>query len=124
MAQKLNYVRKIVVYGSYFKDFKKTLSKNTLSKVYQVFLFIMTMERIPEKFLKAIVSVKGLYEIRVEESGNIYRIFCCMDEGNLVILFNGFQKKSQKTPSGEIERAERLMKEYFDKKNKQKGENS
>ena len=36
-----------------------------------------------------------------------------MDEGNLVILFNGFQKKTQKTPLGEIERAKRLMHEYF-----------
>lgn len=116
MAQKLNYLRKIVVYGNHFKDFKKTLSRNTLSKIYQIFLFIMTMERIPEKYLKAIVSTKGLYEIRVEEGGNIYRIFCCMDEGNLVILLNGFQKKSQKTPPVEIERAKRLMKEYFDKK--------
>jgi phage-related protein len=57
-----------------------------------------------------------LYEIRVEFSSNIFRIFCCFDEGSLVVLFNGFQKKTQKTPPNEIERAERLMKEYFDSK--------
>jgi phage-related protein len=57
-----------------------------------------------------------LYEIRVEYAGNIYRVFCCFDEGALVILFNGFQKKTQKTPVSEIDKAERLMKEYFNNK--------
>ena len=85
------------------------------------FLFIMTLEQVPEKFLKAVVGVHGLFEVRVEEGGNIYRIFCCMDEGNLVILFNGFQKKTQKTPLREIERAKRIMNEYFASKDR-KGE--
>lgn len=57
-----------------------------------------------------------MYEIRIEFAGNIYRIFCCFDKGSLVILFNGFQKKTQKTPSSEIEKADRLMKEYFNDK--------
>ena len=112
------YVRHIVVYANYFKDFKKTLSKETLQKMYQIFIYIMTQEQVPVKFLKAITGVARLYEIRVEEGGNIYRIFCCMDEGCLVILFNGFQKKTQKTPSGEIERAKRIMNEYFAQKKK------
>lgn len=120
MGEKNKYIRQVVVYAHYFKEFKKTLSKKTLAKIYQVFLCIMTMERIPEKYFKAITSVKGLYEIRVEEGGNIYRIFCCLDEGNLVLLFNGFQKKTQKTPIEEIERATRIMKEYFENKEKKK----
>lgn len=74
--------------------------------------------RLPVSILKSIEGKKGLYEIRVEFSGNIYRIFCCFDDGQLVILFNGFQKKTQKTPTGEIEKAERLMNEYFNEKNK------
>ena len=57
-----------------------------------------------------------LFEVRVEYQSNIYRIFCCFDEGRLVVLFNGFQKKTQKTPKSEIEKAERLMKEYFQSK--------
>lgn len=113
MEEKRKYIRQVVVYANYFKDFKKALSRNTLNKIYQVFIYIMTLEQVPEKYLKAITNVKGLYEIRIEEGGNIYRIFCCMDEGNLVILFNGFQKKTQKTPPGEIERAKRIMNEYF-----------
>jgi phage-related protein len=62
----------------------------------------------------------GLFEIRVEFQSNIYRIFCCFDEGNLVILFNGFQKKSQKTPKKEIEKALRLKDEYFELKRRSK----
>ncbi len=58
----------------------------------------------------------GLFEIRIEYESNIYRIFCCFDEGYLVVLFNGFQKKSQKTPSKEIELANRIKKEYFNSK--------
>lgn len=118
MPEGKKYVRQIVAYANYFKDFKKTLSKTTLQKIYQVFIYIMTQEQIPIKFFKAISGIAGLYEIRVEESGNIYRIFCCMDEGRLVILFNGFQKKTQKTPSEEIERAKRIMDEYFAQKRK------
>ena len=108
MSGERKYVRQVVAYANYFKEFKKTLSKETLQKIYQIFIYIMTQEQVPVKFLKAIVGVAGLYEIRVEEGGNIYRIFCCMDEGRLVILFNGFQKKTQKTPRREIQKAKNL----------------
>lgn len=76
------------------------------------------MERVPEKFLKHIEGSKGLYELRIEVGSNIYRIFCFFDQGKLVVIMNGFQKKSQKTPKNEIGLAERLMAEYFDKKGK------
>lgn len=107
------YIRQILPFKEYFKDFKKTLGKDVLMKIYQVFIYIMTVERIPTKFLKNVEGVKDLYEIRVEHESNIYRIFCCFDEGNLVILFNAFQKKTQKTPQTEIERAKRIKEEYF-----------
>jgi phage-related protein len=76
------------------------------------------VDRVPKKFLDHMTGTDGLYEIRVEVGSNIFRIFCCFDKGNLVILFNGFQKKSQKTPRQEIELAEKLKREYFELKNK------
>ncbi len=76
--------------------FKKDQPHQVLNKIYQVFLYIMTQKVISENFLKSIEGVPGLFEIRVEESGNIYRIFCCMNKGNLVILFNAFQKKHRR----------------------------
>ena len=116
MSSNRKYFRHILPFKEYFKDFKKALAKDVLMKIYQVFLFIMTEERVPVKFLRNIEGVKDLYEIRVEHQSNIYRIFCCFDEGNLVILFNAFQKKTQKTPPNEIERAKRIKDEYFKSK--------
>jgi phage-related protein len=113
MDERRDYKRMIVPFKDYFKDFKRTLSKDVLMKIYQVFIYIMSEDIIPVKFLKKIEGVKDLYEIRIEHNGNIYRIFCCFDEGNLVILFNAFQKKTQKTPTSEIERAIRIKEEYF-----------
>jgi phage-related protein len=63
-----------------------------------------------------LTGTDGLYEIRIEFESNIYRIFCCFDEGKIVVLFNGFHKKSQKTPKKEIDKAVKLKQEYFDKK--------
>lgn len=116
MEKNRKYLRQVIAFENYFKDFKKTLSVSVLQKIYYVFMAIMTLEQIPTKFLKSITGVEGLYEIRVEEGGNIYRIFCCFDEGNLVVLFNAFQKKTQKTPLAEIEKAKRIMNEYYSKK--------
>jgi phage-related protein len=113
---KKEYVRQVVVFEDHFKQFRKTLDRETLKKVYKVLILIMTVEIVPVKFLKAIEGRNGLYEIRVEQGNNTYRIFCCFDEGNLVILFNGFQKKSMKTPKEQLDRAEALMKKYFEQK--------
>ena len=116
---KKEFVRQVVVFEDHFKDFRKTLDRDTLKKLYQVLTLIMKVETIPVKFLKAIAGRNGLYEIRIEQGNSIYRVFCCFDEGNLVILFNGFQKKTQKTPVEQLDKAEALMKKYFDQKNEQ-----
>lgn len=76
------------------------------------------MEHVPGKFFKHIED--GIYEVRVEVGTNIFRVFCFFDEGKLVILINGFQKKTQKTPKNEIATAKKIKNEYFDEKsNKQ-----
>jgi phage-related protein len=79
---------------------------------------IATFEKVPMKFFKHITSSTGLFEIRVEVSSDIYRVFCFFDKGKLIVLVNGFQKKSQKTPKKEIELAEKLKKQYFAEKDK------
>ena len=66
--------------------------------------------------MKHIEGTNGLYEVRIELGSNIYRIFCCFDDGRLVVLFNGFQKKTQKTPKSQIDKAEKLKNEYFNEK--------
>lgn len=113
---KKEFVRQVVVFEDHFKRFRKTLDREALKKLYQVLTLIMMMEVVPVKYLKAIEGRKGLFEIRVEQGNNIYRVFCCFDEGRLVILFNGFQKKTQKTPVEQLDKAEALMKKYFEQK--------
>ena len=61
-------------------------------------------------------GTNGLYEIRIDYQSNIFRIFCCFDHGKLVVLFNGFQKKTQKTLRKEVDKAEKLMQDYFNNK--------
>lgn len=111
-------IREIIYFKNYFEDFFDTLDEKTKDKVDEILYFITIIERIPTKYLKKIVGTKDLFEIRVEYRSNIYRIFCCFDDGDLVILFNGFQKKTQKTPKKEIEKALKIMTEYFELKNK------
>ena len=83
-----------------------------------VFIILRTVKNVPKKFLDHVTGTDGLYEIRIEFESNIYRIFCCFDKGNIVVLFNGFQKKSQKTPINEIELALKLKFKYINSKNK------
>lgn len=111
--------RQIIFHGQYFQEFYLKVNDSVKEKIGYVLRVIETVDRVPEKFLKHIEGSDGLYEIRIESGGNIYRIFCCFDRGNLVVLFNAFQKKSQKTPREEIELAERLKTEYFALKGKQ-----
>lgn len=113
-------IRKIVFYKNYFDLFFDTLTEKVKDKVDEVLFIITILERVPTKFFKSIEGSKGLFEIRIAYEGNIYRIFCCFDKGNLVILFNGFQKKTMKTPVKELSKAEKIMKEYFNENKKRK----
>ena len=108
--------REIKFYKHYFNDFYLAQDEKVRSKILQVLYWLQTVDRLPSSILKSILGKHGLYEVRVEFTGNIYRIFCCFDKGSLVILLNGFQKKTQKIPAKEIKLAERLMKEYFNAK--------
>lgn len=110
--------REIIFHGKYFLDFYLRQDVKVQNKFDYVFRIIKTVDKIPEKFLKHLDGTIGLYEIRIEVSSNIFRVFCCFDKGNLVVLFNAFQKKTQKTPKNEIELAEKLKKEYFNLKGK------
>ena len=80
-------------------------------------LLLKTQDRLPQKFVKFIRD--GIYELRTEFGGKIFRVFFIFDEGEIVVLFNGFQKKTQKTPIGEIERAIKIKEAYYADKQSQ-----
>ncbi len=108
--------RKIIFYEDHFIVFYQKQDSKVKSKIQYVFELIKQVDRVPKKFLKHLSGTNGLYEIRVELQSNIYRIFCCFDDRKLIVLFNGFHKKTQKTPKTELEKAKRLMKEYLSNK--------
>lgn len=103
--------RKLIAYKHYFAEFMESLTQAERKKVVYVLDMLKTQQRISTKFVKLIRD--GLYELRVESGGNIYRVFFIFDDGNIVILFNGFQKKTQKTPESEINKALNLKREYY-----------
>jgi phage-related protein len=108
----------LIYYRNYFWDFFNAQTEKVKDKIDYVLFLVTVADRIPKKFFDQITGYEGLFEIRIEFESNIFRIFCCFDEGNLVVLFNGFQKKTQKTPKKEIEKAKRIKEEYFEYKKK------
>lgn len=104
------------LYKGYFKDFFDAQTEKVQEKINYALYLVTIAERTPRKFFKHLAGTDGLYEVRIEYNSNIYRLFCCFDEGKLVVLFNGFQKKTQKTPKAEIDKALKIRTEYFQNK--------
>ena len=113
-------VRTVIAYKDYFEDFLKKQPRKVQDKIFKIIEAIETLERVPSNYLKAITGTKGLYEARISLFSNIWRVFCFFDGDRLVILLNGFMKKTQKTPKKEIEKALRLMNEYYKEKEEEK----
>jgi phage-related protein len=104
--------RKITFYKSYFQEFFGKQTKKVKAKIVWTFELVEDLPRVPETYLKHIENTVGLYEIRVQSGSDIFRIFCFFYQGELVVLANGFQKKTQKTPKKEIEMALKIKAEY------------
>ena len=103
--------RKILTYGGYFERFMEGLTAKEQQKVKYGLLLLKTQDKVSTKFVKHICE--GIYELRATYNGNIYRVFFIFDDGNVVVLFNGFQKKTQKTPESEVELAIRIKEQYY-----------
>ena len=113
-----DFKRNIQVYKNHFWDFYNVQSKKIQDKIDWTIGLVRVLPIVPKKYFDHITGTDGLWEIRIQVGNNIFRVFCCFDKKNLVILLSGFQKKTQKTPKKEIEKSERLKKEYFDGKTK------
>lgn len=106
------HIRQLYYHRHYFYEFYEELSPAAKAKLKWTLDLICSLQRVPSKYLRYLHDTAGLYEIRVEVGSDIYRVFCLFDRGNLVVLMNGFKKKSQKTPKIEIALATKLKKEY------------
>lgn len=109
-------LRTVVLYRNYFSDFYVKQNQKVKDKILWTFRIIETQQQIPTDYFKHLEGTDGLYEIRVKQGSDIFRIFCFFDEGKLIVLANGFQKKKQKTPKSEIVKALKIKKEYEQEK--------
>lgn len=112
----MHKIREVIAYRNYFEDFLKEQPQKVQDKIFKIIEAIEILERIPIHYLKYLEGTDGLYEVRIKLAANIWRVFCFFDKGKLVILLNGFVKKSQKTPKEELNKAIKLMNEYHKEK--------
>lgn len=110
------FVRTISYYRHHYLNFFATLKPEVQKKFNWTLKLLATVDRVPEKYFKHLTGSAGLYEIRVEVGSDIYRVFSFFDKGQLIILVNGFQKKTPKTPKNELALAEKIKQQYFDEK--------
>ncbi len=115
MAESRKY-RIIIVYKNYFDEFFVKQRQKVKEKIIWTFNLIEEVQHVPETYLKYINGTEGLFEIRIQQGSDIFRILCFFDEGKLVVLVNGFQKKTEKTPIQEILKALKLKVEYYEQK--------
>jgi phage-related protein len=108
--------RSVKLYRDHFETFFKRQKQKVKDKIIWTLRLVEEIRIVPETYLKHLAGTDGLYEIRVQCGSDIFRIFCFFDEGNLVVLMNGFQKKSQKTPIEELAKANKLKSDYYEEK--------
>lgn len=113
---KLKKPRTIIFYKNYFEDFFQKQNQKVKDKIIWTFNLIEELQRVPETYLKHLENTDGLFEIRVQLGSNIFRIFRFFDYSQLVVLTNGFQKKTQKIPKKEIDKALKIKDEYENEK--------
>ena len=114
----MEIVRQVIAYKRYFLDFYEGQTDNVQKKIEWTLNLLRTIDRVPKKYFDHMTGTDGLFEVRVELGSNIYRIFAFFDKGNLIVLGNGFQKKTQKTPKKEIDKALKIKAEYENEKRK------
>lgn len=107
-------IRTVTFYKDYFSEFFIKQREKVQDKITWTLELIEQLEKVPETYLKHVENTDGLYEVRVKQGSDIFRIFCFFDKGKLIVLANGFQKKTQKTPKKEIEKALKIKQEYED----------
>ena len=110
-------IRVVTFYKDYFVEFFIKQREKVQDKITWTLELIEQLEKVPETYLKHIENTDGLYEVRVKQGSDIFRIFCFFDKGKLIVLANGFQKKTQKTPRKEIDKALKIKKEYENENN-------
>lgn len=111
----MNRVRLLVYFKHYFLDFYNEQTPKVREKIDLGLYYLQFTKQLPSRYIGS-TNHKNLFYLRIKQGSDIYRIYFCYDEGKLVVLFNGFQKKKQKTPKSETEKALKIQKQYFDER--------
>ena len=109
-------IRTVIFYKDYFSDFFQKQRQKVKDKIIWTFDLIEQLQKVPETYLKHLEGTDKLFEVRVQQGSDIFRMFCFFDEGKLIVIINGFQKKTDKTPKKEIEKALKIKEEYYNEK--------
>jgi len=112
-SMKEDPIRQVFYYKNFYLDFFQSLNSEVKKKFIWTIRLIATSQSVPVEFLKRIQNANGLYEIRLEAGTDFYRVLCFFDKEKLIILINGFRKKSKRTSIREIELGQKIKKEYF-----------
>lgn len=112
--------RELFFYKNYFSAFYDSLTWKVQKKILWTLEIVEKIDRIPDIYFKHLENSAGLYEIRVQVGSNTYRIFCFFDSNDLVVVGHGFQKKTQKTPRQELDKAAEIKKQYYEEKKSHK----
>jgi phage-related protein len=98
------------------EEFIDSLSGKQAQKVLWVLRLIEEFDSVPSQYLTKLVNTDDIWEVRVQLGNNAFRLLGFFDNDNLIILTNGFAKKTQKTPSQEIDLAEQRKRDYLNRK--------
>ena len=113
----MEQLRLVVFYKSYFRSFFDKQTDKVKDKIDLGLYYLQYIKTIPTKYIGSTEHSNLLY-LRIKQGSDIYRIFFCYDKNKVVVLMNGFQKKTDKLPEKEIAIALKIKKEYFDEKEK------
>lgn len=108
--------RTAVFYKDYFEQFFVKQNNRVKEKIIWTIRLVEDVEVVPSIYLKSITGTNGIYEIRIQTGSDIFRIFCFFDKENIIVVGNGFQKKTQKTPKNEIIKAIQIKLNYENEK--------
>ena len=111
----MEQIRTIVYFKQHFKKFYNQQSKKVAEKIDLGLYYLQYTKQIPSRYIGS-TKKPNLFYLRIKQGSNIYRVFFCFDEGQIVVLMNGFTKKTQKTPKSEIARAVNIKNQYFNGK--------
>jgi len=94
------------------ENFLNSLNAKQAQKVAWVMQVVEELDKVPTTYLKKLTNIDDIWEIRVQIGSNIFRFLGFFEKGNFIVLTNGFQKKTQKTPKSEILLSEQRKQDY------------